>query len=185
VSTPASERAKLFAEECAAIVMGAVQQYGAVASEAAGEIDDGNFGSKEWVRSMTRAFDIATLTSVALAEAVMAGPGASAAPKSVTSDEMKFDKEDYARVLYIVDAFKLSSRSEPVPPQRVKFVPGGLRDEQANPLGLLTAGEESFRVVIETAGLPGGTYVGTVEARPKPPAPDQGTHPRVTVQIVW
>ncbi|MBV8862621.1 MAG: hypothetical protein JO082_07610 [Mycobacterium sp.] len=185
MSTPASERAKLFVEECAAIVVGAVQQYGAVASEAAGEIDNGNFGSKEWVRSMTRAFDVAALTSVALAEAVMAGPGASLAPKSVSSEEMKFEKAAYAQVLYIVDDFKLAGGAEAVPAQRVNFVPGGLRDEQAKPLGVLTAGEESFWVVIQTAGLPGGTYFGTVGARPKPPSPDQGTDPRVTVQIVW
>jgi hypothetical protein len=184
VNTPASERAKLFVEECAEIVLGAVQQYGAVASEAAGEIDNGNFGSKEWARSMTRAFDIAALTSVALAEAVMAGPGASLAPESVTSADMKLDNVNYPCVLYIVDGFKLAGGTEAVPAQRVKFVPAGGRDEKSKPLGRLSAEQQTFRVEIHVAGLPGGTYIGKVAARP--PAAEPGPNdPSVTVPVIW
>jgi hypothetical protein len=186
VSTPPSERAKLFVDECAAIVLGAVQQYGAVASRIAGQIDSGDFGAKEWFRSMTLLWDVAAINTVAFATTVAAGPGARLAPKIVSSAETSLlPKVNHERILYIAEDFKLPGGSASVPGHRVRFVPTSGRDAKLNPLGLLSAGEEVFRVEIHVAGLPGGTYLGKVRARPHNVAPDPQNDPCVTVPVIW
>ncbi len=184
MTTPASERAKLFVDQCAAIVIGAVQQYGAVASRVAGEIDRGDFGAKEWIRSMTQLCDVAVINSAAFATTLAAGPGARLAPKSACSDA-SLPKANYARTLYIADDFKRGGKtSTSVPAHLVSFVPAGGRDEKSNPLGLLPAGAEAFRVELHLAGLPGGTYFGTVAARLPTAKPDPKDD-RVTVRVLW
>lgn len=185
MSTPPPKRAKLFVDQCAAIVVGAVQQYGAVASRVAGQIDSGDFGAKEWFRSMTQLWDIAAINSVAFATTVAAGPGARPAPKIVSSAETTLSKVNHARILYITEDFKLPGGSTSVPGHRVMFVPYGGRDAKLNPLGLLPAGEEVFRVEIHVAGLPGGTYFGKIRAYAQTAAPDPQNDPCVTVPVIW
>jgi hypothetical protein len=185
VSTPPTERAKLFVDQCAAVVLGAVQQYGAVAGRVAGEIDSGDFGAKEWFRSMTQLCDLAALNSVAFATTVAAGPGALLAPKIAKSDEITLPKVNYARILYIAEDFKVAPGSASVPGHRVRFMPAGGLDAKSKPLGLLSAGEEAFQVEIHVAGLPGGTYFGTVAACPHTAKPDPKNDPVVTVHVIW
>lgn len=183
MTTPASERAKLFVDQCAAIVVGAVEQYGAVASRVAGEIDRGDFGAKEWFRSMTQLCDVAAINSAAFAMTIAAGPGARLAPKSACSDA-SLPKANYARTLYIADDFKRGGDPTSVPRHLVSFVPTGGLDEKSNPLGRLPAGEEAFRVELHLAGLRGGTYFGTVAARLPTAKPDPKDD-RVTVRVLW
>lgn len=183
MTTAPSERAKLFVDQCAAIVIGAVQQYGAIASRAAGEIDRGDFGAKEWSKSMTQLCDVALINSAAFATTVAAGPGARLAPNSACSDA-NLPKANHPRTLYIADDFKRGKNSPGVPAHLVSFVPAHGRDEKSNPLGLLSAGAETFRVEIHLAGLPGGTYCGTVAARDHAAQPSPQDD-RVPVYVTW
>lgn len=184
MSTPASERAKLFVDQCAAIVLGAIQQYGGVASRVAGEVDRGDFGAKEWFRSMTQLWDIAAINSTALATTVAAGPGAQTAPKSATSAVTTVSKANHPRILYIVEDFKLRGSSTSVPGHLVSFVPAGGHDAKSNPLGRLSAEQQAFQVEICLEGRPGGTYIGTVAVRGHTAEPDP-KDPRVTVPVIW
>lgn len=185
-TTPYSERAKTFVEQCAATYRDAFRHYGHVAARVADKIDNGDFGPEEWVRTVTQLCDIAAYSAVELAETVLAGPGAVPAHDTVSSDVVTLPEEvDCPHVLSVSEHFKLPNTSICVPSRQVGFVPGGEDDAKPSPLGLLPAGVRTFRVIFDTRNLTGGTYVGWVRARPQTRGPNAPQDQFVRVQVAW
>ncbi len=185
MSTPASERAKLFVDQCAAIVLGAIQQYGGVASRVAGEVDRGDFGAKEWFRSMTQLWDIAAINSTALATTVAAGPGAQTAPKSVTSAVTTAVQSQPRREFCTSLRTSNCVAARPVSPATwsASSPPAGTMRSRTRSVGCPPNSKLSrLRSCLE--GRPGGTYIGTVAVRGHTADPDP-KDPRVTVPVIW
>ena len=187
MTTPFPERAKLFIEQCAAIYRDTLLEYGTLASRVADEIDNADFGPKEWVKAATQFWDIAAFNGVDFAETVLAGPGASPAPAFAKSDVLKLPHDDGCpHALSVSTDFTLHGTSITVHRRRVLFIPGADEDANPSPLRLLPAGVCTFRVAIDTANLKGGTYVGCIRARPQTlPGPTAPKDQFVPAQVVW
>ena len=188
MTTPASDRVKVFIDNCAQIYLNALRQYGSVASHTVDQIDKGKFGAKEWLGTMTQLCDIAALSSIELAETVLSGPGAPPAPKSIKSLPVELTGLDAKRAHILTMAEPLTQGGTTVHPERVGFSPGAEGDDDGSCPLVLPAGETTFRVVADTTDLPGGTYVGTVRVHPQdddPQNPDDSKDKFVLVQVVW
>ena len=176
MTKPFSERAKTFADNWMDISLKALRQYSVVAGRVADDIDKEDFGAKGLVRTLTQLFDIAAFTGVELAETIVAGP---AAPRTAKSEKVE-PPDVKCTVTLTVDQVALPGIPKPIPRRQVSFDPPGTRNAESKPVLSLPPGG-SFQVVIDTAGLRGGTYIATVSVQPE----SGEAHEDIFVPIVW
>ena len=185
MTASASERLKTFAERFGRIYIRSFRECGAVVGQVADDIDNGVFGPKEWVKTVTALGDIAALSSIEIAWTILGGPGVSGPPKNISSDvcELK-NPEACAHVLYLKQNLTLVGGSETIPPGCVSFAPGDTKDDAGSYPLVLPAGKNTFRVLVAPAGRAGGTYRGTVGAHPQTAGDDASKDQFVSVLVV-
>jgi hypothetical protein len=147
----------LLADHIATVLSRAVKDAAQVTSEAADQIDKKKFDQNHWTQSAIKLANIALLRGAEIAQTVAAGPAQYANP--VRKEEFTLaagqvdPKND--RELKLV-SLKLGGPAAlpPVPGYRVSFEPAD---------GVLKATKDKFTLVVNSAGLTSGLYVGSVD----------------------
>jgi hypothetical protein len=146
----------ILADHIATVLTRAVKDAAEVTSEAADLVDKKAYNQNEWTQSAIKLTNIALLRGAEIAQTVAAGPAQYANPVR---------KEEFALAVGQVDPtndreLKLVSLTlggptaqPPIPGYRVSFEP---------PDGV-KAGKDKFTLVVNSAGLTSGLYIGSVD----------------------
>jgi hypothetical protein len=155
LQTPPDPRVLLLADHITTVVRRGLLEATQVASDAWDLIDsdDNDFDRDEWVMSAVKIARIGMLRGAEIAQTIAAGPGAYADPV-LSSDAINIPPRNYDRRLQVVSMGRPDVPNENI----AKLVSFDLAN------GILPANSESFRMVTNSAGIPSGVYVGTVEA---------------------
>lgn len=152
-----------FLEEWAAIAKRMVHNAGVVASEATELLEAGTFTQSAWSKYWIQMFDIAFMSTMEMAEAVMADP-VKRAPATVTSDAISVDVDMMSdRVLSIASPLTRLGTADTIPARQIRFDNPAGCDADGNPTGLLPAGSAYFRVAVDIQELPSGLYAGMIQ----------------------
>jgi hypothetical protein len=149
----------ILADHIATVLSRGVKEVAQVAAEASELIDNDKYDKDEWVQSAIKLTNIALLRGSEIFQTVAAGPaqyGDPIAKETITLSDQQVDtKHDRLLKLKIL---KLggASDSEKLADYRVSFEPTD---------GVLKKGQREFTLVVNSAGLPSGVYVGSVELR--------------------
>ncbi len=152
-------------DHIATVLARGVKEVAQVASEASDLIDKDDYDKDEWVQSAIKLTNIALLRGAEIAQTVAAGPAQYAdaivkVPFSLTDADVDANRDRELKV----PSLKLGGLNDKVPNYRISFEPTDC---------VLRAGMRDFTLVINSAGLPSGVYVGTIEISPAgvvPPA---------------
>ena len=150
-------------DHIATVLARGVREVAQVASEASDSIDKDEFDKDEWVQSAIKLTNIGLLRGAEIAQTVAAGPAQYAdaivkVPFSLTDADVDANLDRELKV----PSLKLGGLNDKVPNYRISFEPTDC---------VLRAGNRDFTLVINSAGLPSGVYVGTIEISPAGVAP--------------
>lgn len=145
-------RVLLVADNIASSVATGLNEVLTVAEDAVQKINKNNYKQQEWVNSAIMLTSIGALRGAEIMETVIAGPGKYANPiiKRTFAVKRAKDKEATLAVTQLIRA----SDGRDIR-ALVTFDP---------PAAKLAANQREFTIVINTAGLPSGTYQGKVTA---------------------
>lgn len=149
----------ILADDIATILSRGVKEAAEVASEASDLIDKNAFNQNEWVQSAIKLTNIALLHGAEIAQTVAAGPAQYADPIAkldFTLTDAQVDPVNDRELK--VPSLKLGGPADQdkVPDYRISFEPSD---------GVLRAGKKEFTLVVNSAGLPSGVYLGSIEVR--------------------
>ncbi len=141
----------IVADHMAAVMQRMFKQAGMVAKEASGHVDDDNFGYEQWLKTMTKLFDIAMVGGVDLVQTAVIGP-APYTTAAFNSKKFSVAAAKRSRTLSIEPpGLARPGSNDAIPQGKIKVVP-----EQ------LAAGQTEFYFQVNEAGLPSGIYTGQV-----------------------
>ncbi|WP_029115863.1 hypothetical protein [Mycobacterium sp. URHB0044] len=147
----------ILADHVATVVGRAIKDAATVVSEAADQVDKNAFKQNQWTQSAIKLANIALLRGAEIVQTVAAGPAQYANPVVKELFTLAAGQVDPIndRVLTLV-TLKLGGPPTlpPVASYRVSFEPTG---------GVLKAGKNEFTLVVNSAGLASGLYIGSVE----------------------
>ena len=156
-------------DHIATVLARGVKEVAQVASVASDLIDKDDYDKDQWVESAIKLTNIALLRGAEIAQTVAAGPAqyAEAIVKlPFTLKDADVDAKQDRELK--VPSLKLGGLNDPVPGYRISFEPTD---------SVLRAGKRDFTLVINSAGLASGIYVGSVEISPAGVVPPQVTVP--------
>jgi len=153
-------RVLLVADNIASIVGTGLTDVLAVAEDAVQMINSNTYKQQEWVNSAIKLTSIGALRGAEIMETAIAGPGKYANPIIKRTFAVKPAKNKEA-TLAVTQLIRTSDGRDIR--ALVTFDP---------PAAKLAANQREFTIVINTAGLPSGTYQGTVTAT------DEGAPPK-------
>jgi hypothetical protein len=146
-----------------------IAQSGEVAKQAAPAISDGKYTADAWTKSAIQLMDIAALGVVEMAENAMAGPGAPSAPRFVKSDPFPATAAPDSTTTRLLSWDTKLARAGTIdflPDDKVTFLTPKNTDATVYPPATLPPTATAFHFRVDTIGLPGGLYTGTVKVRP-------------------
>ena len=146
-----------------------IAQSGEVAKQAAPAINNGTYTADAWTKSAIQLMDIAALGVVEMAENAMAGPSAPSAPRFVNSElftAIAAPDATTTRMLSWVTKLARAGTVDHLSDDKVTFVSPSGTDQTMYPPGTLTPTATTFQFRVDTIGLPGGLYTGTVKVQP-------------------
>jgi hypothetical protein len=154
----------ILADHIATVLSRGVKEAAQVAAEASDLVDKDKYGKDEWVQSAIKLTNIAFLRGSEILQTVAAGPAQYGDP--IAKETIKLSKTQvdakHDRVLKI-RTLKLGGapKNKAVPDYRISFEPTD---------GVLKKGQQHFTLVVNSAGLPSGVYLGEVELHGGSPA---------------
>src|SRR5438874_2650364 len=135
-----------------------LRRNGAIAAEASRKMAAGEYGYDDCLRSATELVDGSLLDGMELAETLLAGPGFKFASNVARSDP--YSVGPYQNSEYEVTVTSPLSRGfgDAIPGTRISFeaVKRGEADRPTS--GILPAGTEQFRLVVNRINLQSGYY---------------------------
>lgn len=142
----------IVAEHMASVMRRMFKQAGMVAKEASSRVDDDKYDYDQWVKTMTKLFDIAMVGGIDLVQTAVVGP-APYTTRSFNSKKFKVEPAvNHERTLSIEPpGLARPGATDAIPLDRIKINPEKL-----------PAGETEFYFEVNEDGLPSGVYVGKV-----------------------
>ena len=141
----------IVAEHMASVMRRMFKQAGMVAKDASSQVDDDKYDYDQWVKTMTKLFDIAMVGGIDLVQTAVVGP-APYTTRSFNSKKFQVDAADHDRTLSIEPpGLARPGGTDAIPSDRIKIDPG-----------TLAAGATEFHFVVNEDGLPSGVYLGKV-----------------------
>jgi hypothetical protein len=170
MTNPTTSKPVLLAEYMASIWVRMLRRNGAIAAEASRKMAAGDYGYDDYLRSVTEFVDGNLLDGMELATTIIAGPGFKFASNVARSDP--YPVGPYRNSEYEVAVTSPLSRGfgDAIPRTRIGFeaVKGGEADRATS--GILPAGTEHFRLVVNRTNLQSGYYSGQVTLMARPAA---------------
>jgi hypothetical protein len=149
----------ILADHIATILSRGVKDVAGVASEASDLIDKDAYKRNDWVQSAIKLTNIALLHGAEIAQTVAAGPAQYADPIAKFDFAVTDAQVDAVNDRQLtVPSLKLGgpAAQDKVPDYRISFEPSDC---------VLRAGKKEFTLIVNSAGLPSGVYLGTIEVR--------------------
>jgi hypothetical protein len=146
----------ILADHIATVLSRAVKDVAEVTSEAADRIDKKKFDQDEWTQSAIKLTNIALLRGAEIAQTVAAGPAQYANPvrkEQFTLAAGQVDPVNDRELKLVSLTLGGPAAQPPIPSYHVSFEP---------PEGL-KAGKDKFTLVVNSAGLTSGLYIGSVD----------------------
>jgi hypothetical protein len=184
MTNPTTSKPVLLAEYVASIWVRMLRRNGAIAAEASRKMAAGNYGYDDYFRSVTNLVDGNLLDGMELATTLLAGPGFKSASDVARSDP--YTVGPYQNSEYEVTVTTPLSRGfgDAVPDTRIGFEAVKNGADQGQTSGILPAGTEQFRLVVDRTNLQSGYYIGQVTLTPRPVAKaDAGDHQVIDVAV--
>jgi len=165
---PLTVKPGLVAEYVASVWVRMLRRNGAVADEAARKMKAGEYGYDDYLQSVTNLVDGALLDGVELATTFLGGPGFNVA--SNVKRSAPYAVGPYKDRQYQVTITSALSRGfgDALPATRVSFESLQANQAETCPAGVLPAGTEQFRLVVDRTNLQSGAYAGKAEVTPLP-----------------
>jgi hypothetical protein len=141
----------IVADHMASVMRRMFKQAGMVAKEASSRVDDDDFGINQWVKTMTKLFDIAMVGGIDLVQTAVIGP-APYSTNAFNSRKFSVSPADQPRPLSIEPpGLARPGSTDPIPSDQIKVVPE-----------TLAPGDTEFHFQVNEDGLPSGVYIGRV-----------------------
>lgn len=154
----------ILADHIATVLARGVKEAAQVAADASDLIDKDKYDKNEWVHSAIKLTNIACLRGSEIFQTAAAGPAQYGNPivkETTTLLKQQVDtKHDRVLKLKILKLGGASDKNK-IADYRVSFEPAD---------AVLKKGEDEFTLVVNSAGLPSGVYVGSVELQGGSPA---------------
>ena len=142
----------------ASLLRGALDQFNAIAQDAARTDQAGRWGVDGWIRLIHNVLDLQMRSWATAVDIGLAGPSwwlEPAATDPGPSDPIPVKSESYPRTLSVVKPFVRVGRPDVrVPDGAIRFVPD-----------VLPAGGTSFQIRMDDQRFVGASYLGTVRLR--------------------
>lgn len=145
------ERHLVMGDYISTVLRGMVTQAGVVAQDAAQDIENKQFATKEWLQSMTRLIDIAVAGGMDIAETLGAGP-AQFQPQPIATPFYTVDPGDEPRELSWKTRPTRDGAKDYIDDTKLQFEPK-----------ILLPGAIQFRVLVVAGDLLSGVYKGEVK----------------------
>ncbi|MCZ8379047.1 hypothetical protein O6P37_09255 [Mycobacterium sp. CPCC 205372] len=155
LQTPPDPKVLLLADHVSTVVRRGLLEASQVAEEALAAFTDKKdvFDRDEWLTSAIKLTRISMLRGAEIAQTIAAGPGAYKDPV-LTSDDIPVKKvQPWDRILTATSLCRKDVPNENIC-GLVGFIPADAR---------LPANATTFRLVVNSAGIPSGVYVGEVK----------------------
>jgi len=146
----------ILADHIATVLSRAVKDVAEVTAEAADRIDKKKFDQDEWTQSAIKLTNIALLRGAEIVQTVAAGPAQYANPvrkEEFTLAPGQVDPVNDRELKPVSLKLGGPAAQPPIPGYRVSFEP---------PEGV-KAGKDKFTLVVNSAGLTSGMYIGSVD----------------------
>jgi hypothetical protein len=147
----------ILADHIATVLSRAVKEAAKVTSEAADLVDKNAFNQNEWTQSAIKLTNIALLHGAEIVQTVAAGPAQYANPVCKAEFTLAPGQVDQINDRGLkLGSLKLGgpTTNPPIPAYRVSFEPAD---------GVLKAAKDKFTLVVNSAGLTSGVYIGSVD----------------------
>jgi hypothetical protein len=165
---PLTSKPVLIAEYLASLWVRMLRRNGAVAQEASRKMRAGEYGYDDYLQSVTQLIDGNLLDGIELATTILGGPGFNLASNAKRS-------APYAIGPYLNREYQVTIKSpltrgfgDELPTARVSIESVQGAETKPCPAGILPAGTEQFRLVVDRTDLQSGSYAGTAEVTPLP-----------------
>jgi hypothetical protein len=167
---PLTGKPELLAEYVAGVWIRMLRRNGAVADEVARKMKAGEYGVDDYLQSVTNLVDGALLDGIELATTFLGGPGFNVA--SNVKRSAPYAVGPYKDRQYQVTITSPLSRGfgDVLPATRLNFESLQANQAETCPAGVLPAGTEQFRLVVDRTNLQSGSYAGKAEVTPLPAA---------------
>jgi hypothetical protein len=141
----------IVAEHMASVMRRMFKQAGMVAKDASSRVDDDKYGRDEWMKTMTKLFDIAMVGGIDLVQTAVVGP-APYTTRLFNSKKFEVKPADHDRKLTLEPpGLARPGATHAIPSDRIKIQPP-----------TLPAKATEFHFEVNEEGLPSGVYTGKV-----------------------
>jgi hypothetical protein len=168
MTNPTPSKPVVLAEYMASIWVRMIRRNGAIAAEASRKMAAGDYGYDDYFRSVTKLVDGNLLDGMELATTLLAGPGFKSASDVARSDPYTVDPYQNSECEVTVTSPLSRGFGDSIPGSRISFEVVKNGKAQGQKSGILPAGTEEFRLIVDRTNLQSGYYFGQVTLTPRP-----------------